>query len=78
MFGAAKSDFEAHAVDCACKQGAEIGGRRVAEVERELRQQCIEKDRLPRLERVTLTAAEKRAPRRLSFIAAPARGDASR
>ena len=37
------------------------GGAGFAEVKSELRQQCIEKGRLPRLEWVTLAAAEERA-----------------
>lgn len=78
MFGAAKSDFEPHAVDFTCKQLAEIGRRRVAKVKRELRQQCIEKGRLPRLECVTLAAAEERARWLFSAITVLLRGGVSR
>jgi hypothetical protein len=78
MFGAAKSDFEPHAVDFTCKQLAEIGRRRVAEIERELRQQCAEKGRLPRLECVTLAAAKKRACWLFSTVTVLLRGGVSR
>ena len=78
MLGAAKSDFEPHAVDFTCKQLAEIGWRRVTEIKRELRQQCIEKGRLPLLECVTLAAAEERACWLFSAITVLLRGGVSR
>jgi hypothetical protein len=74
MLGAAKSDFEPNAVDFTCKQLAEIGRCRVAEVKRELRQQCVEKGRLPRLECVTLAAAEERARWPFSAVTVLRRG----
>jgi hypothetical protein len=78
MLGATKSDFELHAVDFTCKQLAEIRRRRVAKVKSELRQQRIEKGRLPRLECVTLTAAEERACWLFSAIALLLRSGVSR
>jgi hypothetical protein len=38
MLGAAKPDFETHAVDCTSKQFAQIERRRAVEVKRQLRQ----------------------------------------
>ena len=77
MLGAAKSDLELHAFDLSCKQLAEIARRRVAEVKRQLRQQCIEKGRLPWFECVTLAAAKERTCWLFS-VTVPLRGGVSR
>src|SRR5665213_2428087 len=62
MLGAAETDFEAHAID-SIKKDPQIGGRRLAEIERYFRQQAIEQRRLPRSQRVALASPEEGARR---------------
>jgi hypothetical protein len=61
MFGAAEADLHAHFIDRRRKQRAQIGGRRLAEIDRKPRQQRIEQRRLPRLERMAFAPAEEGA-----------------
>ena len=62
MFGAAEADFKPHIVDVA-EQCAQIGGRRLAQIERDARQQRVEQRGLPRLERMPFAPAEEGALR---------------
>jgi hypothetical protein len=74
MLGAAKSDLES--ARCRLRLQTACGDREVAgfaEVKSELRQQCIEKGRLPRPECMTLAAAEERARWLFSAITVPLR-----
>ena len=63
MLGAAEADFQPHVVERLCKQRAQIGGRRLGQIEREARQQRVEQRGLPRLQRMTLAPAEEGALR---------------
>ena len=60
MLAAAEAAFQSD-VAGAREQRAQIGRRRAIKIERELRQQRVEQRRLPRLERMALAPAEKRA-----------------
>jgi hypothetical protein len=62
MLGAAETDFEADGADI-IKKDAQIGWRRLAEIERYFRQQTIEQRRLPRPQRMALAAPEEGALR---------------
>ena len=65
MLGAAEADFESQIVDRSSEQRLQSGWRGLGEIERELRQQRIEKCGLTRLERVTFAAAKESALRLL-------------
>ena len=64
MLAAAEADFQPDVVERACKKRAQIGRRRLGEIEREARQQRVEQRRLPRLQRMALAPAEEGALRR--------------
>ncbi len=68
MFGAAETDFQPHLTGRICEQRAQIGGRRFGQIEREVRQSCVEQRGLPRLQCMTLAPAEEGA-QRLVFVA---------
>ena len=63
MLGAAEADFQAHFVDVSRNSVAQIGGRRLREIERDARQQRIEQRRLARAQRMALAPAEEGALR---------------
>jgi len=67
MFGTAETDFKPHLVKLKIEKFAQIGGRRLAKVERDTRQQSVEQRQLPRPQRMTLAAAEEGA---LGLVAA--------
>jgi hypothetical protein len=60
MFAAAETRFQPH-LRGGVEQSAQVVRRRHSEIERKLRQQLVHQRRLPRLERVSLAAAEKSA-----------------
>jgi hypothetical protein len=62
MFGTAEADFQTHILDFA-EQRAQIGGRRLRQIERDARQSRIEQRLLPRLQGMPLAPAKEGALR---------------